>query len=130
MEKVPETAPVDPWWVESVPWPAAGVAVEARRHEGEIYFRKNRWDVFTNPNVGAVLAALETAAVVLYGAASDLGARGAVEGLRSRGLAVAVVEDALGALDPARGRALLEGWERIGVHRVTTDAVLAGQTVL
>ena len=84
VEKIPETEPLDPWWVESVPWPSGAVADEARRHRGEIYFRKNRFDVFTNPNVDAVIKALAPVVVVLYGAAAELGVRWTVDGLVGR----------------------------------------------
>lgn len=123
-KKVDDTTPHDPWWVESVPWPADEVVEKAHHHDGEIIFRKNALDVFTNPNVDVVLEALTPQVAVVYGVATDFCVRLTVEGLLERGLRVIVVTDAVQPIDSARGVALFREWEQRGVGLVTTDAVV------
>jgi nicotinamidase/pyrazinamidase len=124
--KVDATAPLDPLWIDSDPEPRDELVARVLAHGGEIVFRKQRFDVFSNPNVEPVLEALDPDEVVLYGVALDVCDAHAIEGLLSRGRAVTLVEDAARAIDPARGRALVEGWRGRGVRVVSTEDVLAG----
>ena len=87
---------------------------------------KNRVDVFTNPNTEKILAELDPARIVVYGVALDVCNKFTVEGLLARGRGdLVVVTDATAALDPDRGRRLLEEWSGKGVRLATTDEVLA-----
>lgn len=86
---------------------------------------KKRFDVFTNPNAAKVVSAIEPRKIVLYGVALDVCNKAAVEGLWQRGYNdLAVVTDAVKALDPERGEELLADWRRRGVEMVTTEEVL------
>ena len=53
--------------------------------------------------------------------------RYAVEGMLALDPAfeIVVVEDAVAALDPARGAELLDDWRKRGVRLVSTDQILA-----
>ena len=70
--------------------------------------------------------ALAPETVVVYGVALEVCDRYAVEGMLALhpGLDIVVVEDAVAALDPARGTELLDDWRRRGVRVLTTDQVL------
>ena len=125
--RVPETAPRDPLYIESAPMPREELARAVERHGGEILFRKQTFDVFSNPNVEPVLASLRPQRVVVYGVTRDICVRYAVEGFLRRGREqVFLVTDATRALDTDRGEALLAEWRGRGVKTVTTADVLSG----
>jgi nicotinamidase/pyrazinamidase len=122
--KVEETAPRDPLWIDSEPRSRDDLAAAIRSHSGEIIFRKQRFDVFSNPNVDTVLDLLDPGEIVLYGVALDVCDAHAVEGLLARGRDVRLVEDAVRAIDVERGERLLAEWTKRGVVLVTTSSVL------
>jgi len=84
--KVDATRAIDPLWIDAAPVDATAVA----RHRGEIVFRKQRFDVFTNPNVsiyGTALSGLGTVKVTIarsslvnngYGPTVDAGTGAAI----------------------------------------------------
>jgi nicotinamidase/pyrazinamidase len=125
VERVPETRP-RPGTVE-IAWDGTDLDVDAVRSASEILIRKKRFDVFSNPATPAVLQALAPERVVVYGVALDVCDRYAVEGMLAGGppFEIAVVEDAVAAIDPARGAELLDDWRRRGVRVETTSGVLA-----
>jgi nicotinamidase-related amidase len=65
--------------------------------------------------------------VVVYGVALDVCDRYAVEGMLAldAGFEIVVVEDAVAAIDMARGDELLAAWAAQGVRVATTDEVLS-----
>jgi hypothetical protein len=97
-----------------------------RQHQGDILFHKHWFDVFTNPNVLPGLDAIAPTAVVLYGVATDVCDRYAIEGLlRHRpGLPLTLVTDAQRAIDASRGAELLEEWKGRGVRLATSAEVM------
>jgi nicotinamidase/pyrazinamidase len=126
--KIPETTLRDPLVVEPEPGDPAALAARLRTHRGDVLINKHRFDVFSNPNVHAVLDALDPALVVLYGVALDVCNRYAIEGLlahrpRAR---LWLVTDAVRAIDAARAEPLLADWARRGVRMVTAREVLDG----
>lgn len=125
--RIPETALRHPLVIEPEPQDPAALGARARAHDGDILFHKHWFDVFTNPNVLPVLDALAPARIVLYGVALDVCDRYAVEGLlRHRpGIRLAVVTDAVRAIAPAAGAALLEAWRARGVSLVTAEEAMA-----
>jgi nicotinamidase-related amidase len=94
------------------------------RHAGEIIFRKQRFDVFTNPNAERVVAALAPDDIVVYGVAQDVCNRFAIEGLLARGHRVTALRDAMRPIDPAAGARLLDEWAARGVRIAATRDVL------
>jgi nicotinamidase/pyrazinamidase len=125
--RVPETAPLDPLFIESAPLPPEELRERVLRHRGEIFFRKQTFDAFDNPNVEPVLDQLAASAVVIYGVARDICVRVAVERFLERGREdVLVVTDATRALDLSGGEALLETWAARGVRLLATADVLDG----
>ena len=61
---------------------------------------------------------------VVYGVATEYCVRAAVLGLLRRGRSVALVEDAIRAVDPAQGEAALREMQAAGARLVLTDQVV------
>ena len=125
--KIPETALGNPLLIEPEPEEPGRLAERVKRHNGDILFHKHWFDVFTNPNVLPVVDALAPSEIVLYGVALDVCDKYAIEGLlRHRpGIPITLVTDAVRAIDPGAGSALLEGWRRRGVRLATSAEVTA-----
>ncbi len=130
-ERVPATRPRDPLWIDSRPEDPGALSRRVRAHVargGEVIFRKQRFDVFSNPNVDAVLGDLRPERIVVYGVALDICDRYAVEGFLDRGLkGIVLVEDATRAIRPEEGAALVKAWAARGVAIVTTARVIGGE---
>jgi len=124
--RMPETAPGP--GAADIPPDGAGVDLAALSAAGEVVLRKNRFDAFSNPATAPLLRALAPDRVVVYGVALEVCDRYAVEGLLAleAGIEVVVVEDAVAALDPARGAELLDGWKQRGV-RIASTAEVVGE---
>jgi nicotinamidase/pyrazinamidase len=92
---------------------------------------KRRYDVFSHPDASRVVAHYRRIAsaasggvdptFVIYGVATDYCIRALVEGLLARNAHVAVVVDAIRAIDPAAEPILLTDWARRGVVLVRTE---------
>lgn len=94
----------------------------------QIIVEKQHLDVFTNPNLEALLARLgRERGIVLYGVVTEICVARAARGLLDRGYRIALVRDAVYHLEEAQGRATAEEVVRRGGRVVTTDDVLAGR---
>ncbi len=128
--KVPATSPKDALWIDSRPEDKETLKEQVRQHlgrGGEVFFRKQRFDVFSNPNVDTVLEAVRPDRIVVYGVALDVCDRYAVEGLlERRRYRVALVRDATRAIRPEEGERLVQAWASRGVCILTTDQVIGG----
>lgn len=126
--RITATALRDPLVIEPSPEDPDAIAAQVRAHDGDLLFHKHWFDVFTNPNLLPVLDALAPDRIVLYGVALDVCDRYAIEGLlRHRPeIPVSLVTDAVRAIDPAAGEALLSDWAARGVTMATTDEVVTG----
>jgi nicotinamidase-related amidase len=73
-----------------------------------------------------LLRALAPDRVVVYGVALEVCDRYAVDGMLAlrAGFEIVLVEDAVAALDPAAGAALVDRWRQRGVRIATTEEVL------
>lgn len=123
-EQVSATRCMAPAVIENRPCTGARLRelIAGRR---EIVLLKNRFDVFTQPNANLLIELLAPRSVVVYGVALDVCVYHAVEGLLARGdLEIQVVRDAVRAIDPARGEAILSDWARRGVALLETAAVV------
>ena len=123
-ERLPETAAA-PGAVD-IPPDGAGVDLSAAASAAEIVLRKNRFDAFSNPAAASLLRTLAPERVVVYGVALEVCDRYAIEGMLAQGggIEIVLVEDAVAALDPVAGAALVEDWRGRGVRIATTDEVL------
>lgn len=90
----------------------------------QIILEKQRFDVFSNPNMDEFLQLLGDVDVVLYGVVTEVCVAAAVRGLLSRGRRVSVVTDAIRYFDKAAGQAAVEEMQRSGARLITSDAVL------
>jgi nicotinamidase/pyrazinamidase len=123
-QRIPETSQRHPVVLPLEPLGADRVAslVAGQR---EIVVQKKRFDVFTNPNADALVAALDPREVIVFGVATDVCDHAAVMGLLDRGRRVAFVEDAARGLSPERVAACTAMWRERGV-RFTTAAEVVG----
>jgi nicotinamidase/pyrazinamidase len=123
-EKILETKQRDPLPLSHIPFPPGIVAtlVDGRR---EILLLKKNFDVFTNPNTEALLAALDPDEIVVFGVATDVCDDAAIRGFLLRGRRVVFVEDAARGLDEARTAACTAVWRAGGVEFATADGVIA-----
>jgi nicotinamidase/pyrazinamidase len=123
--KIAETALTDPLVIEPVRADPAALADRVRAHRGDILFHKHRFDVFTNENVMPVLEALAPDDIVLYGVATDVCDKAAVEGLLERlpQARLFVVTDAVKGIDKDVSEQLLKEWGEEGVRLVKTREV-------
>lgn len=124
--KVEATTLHDPLVIQPVPLDPDEVAAAARHHRGDLLLNKPGTDVFRwNPNASTVLEALAPDRIIVYGVATDICTKAAVEGLAARrpSADLIVVTDAVRGLDAARSAELLEQWRAAG-HRLSTTAEL------
>ena len=122
--KIPGTAQRDPLPISLTPYPPSLVpALVADR--SELLILKKTYSAFSNPNLDAALGALAPDEVLVFGVATDVCNHAAITGLRSRGYAVAFVEDASRGLSEERVARVLEQWRGNGVRFTTTDEVVA-----
>jgi nicotinamidase/pyrazinamidase len=109
--------------------PDSVVLGPGQRLEGDLpahlTLQKREFDVFSRPDADELIAryARQGVTFVVYGVATDYCVRAAVEGLLARGHRVALVADAVRAIDPAVEADLLTDWARRGVLLTRTDAV-------
>jgi nicotinamidase/pyrazinamidase len=124
--KIPETALRNPLVIEPEPRDAGLLAEAVREHQGDILLHKHRFDVFTNGNVETVIGTLRPRTIVLYGVATDVCNRYAVEGLIARHPEVRLfaVSDAMKAIDPDAQEHLLKQWAEEGVRIIETDELV------
>jgi nicotinamidase/pyrazinamidase len=92
---------------------------------------KREIDVFSRPDAGDLVARYDQhqPTFVVYGVATDYCVRAAVDGLLNRKIRVAVVADAVRAIDPTVEADLLTNWAHRGAILTVTDAVCRGNGV-
>ena len=92
----------------------------------QIIIEKQDVDVFTNPNIDALLAMLGKQEIILYGVVTEICVDRAARGLIKRGYRVHLVADAVQHVDSDAGRSTLEFVRRHGGRIVTAGEILAG----
>src|SRR5437879_5452252 len=125
-KKIPETALRDPLVIEPTKTDPKALGERVRAHQGDILFHKHRFDVFTNENVMAVLEVLDPQDIVLYGVATDVCDKAAIEGLLERRphTRLFVVTDAVRGIDQDVSEHLLREWGDEGVRLVRTKELV------
>lgn len=126
-EKVPATKPLNPLWIDNFKYADGRLKEMLAVHRGEVIFRKQRFDVFTNPNTGEFLGVLRPTDVVIYGVALDVCDAHPIEGfLRLGSYNLYLVEDAVKAIYEEKGKELLREWSRRGVTLTKTSDIENG----
>jgi nicotinamidase/pyrazinamidase len=124
--KIAETELRDPLVIDPELRDPDALVQQVLVHRGDILLHKREFDVFSNPNVPALLKALEPEAVVIYGVATDFCDRYTVEGLlrhlpRAR---LYLVTDAVRAIHAAEGERLISSWRDRGVGMITVREIV------
>jgi len=91
---------------------------------GPVILEKRTYDLFDNPHAEAALRATGADRFIVFGVATDICVNRAVEGLLERGYKVSIVTDAVRAVDPDKGHALLKKHEKSGARLVTAEDVI------
>lgn len=131
--KVEGTLPSRFRFVPNVP----GLDVEALAAElvgGEaegVYFEKEVYSLFANPNAAPLLEALASRSgspleAVVFGVATDYCVRAAVLGLRERGIATTVLTDAIAGITAEGTARALDEMARAGAKLSTTEQLGIG----
>ncbi len=102
-----------------------GAFIPPREWSGQTIIEKTEYDVSTNPNFEAILASLGGRHFVVFGVATEYCVRGAVLGLRQRGLPVDLVLDAIQSITEEGGRKAIEEMVAAGTRLVKTAEVCA-----
>jgi nicotinamidase/pyrazinamidase len=124
--KIPETALKNPLVVEPARADARALADRLGAHTGDVLLHKHRFDVFTNENASTVLDVIAPDDIVLYGVATDVCDKAAIEGLLERRprTRLFVVTDAVKGIDKDVSEQLLKDWGDEGVRLVKTKEVV------
>ena len=92
----------------------------------QVIFQKQTLDVFDNPHAGEFVDQLPAdLEYIVFGVVTEFCVKAAAKGLLARHRKVAVVKDAIEALDPVAGRATLEELQSLGARLITTDEAVA-----
>jgi nicotinamidase/pyrazinamidase len=92
----------------------------------QIIFEKQTLDVFDNPHAGELVERLGgDREYVVFGVVTEYCVRLAAKGLLGRGRKVAIVKDAIEALNPEDGRRALDELQALGARMITTQEALA-----
>jgi nicotinamidase/pyrazinamidase len=116
--------------VEATAWPGGTVVAPDEPFEGEtppahLTIQKRRYDVFSHSDADRIIGLYgrDHPTFVVYGVATDYCVKAAVLGLLDRGQKVAVVADAIRAVDAGGEATVLEEFARRGANLTMTDAV-------
>jgi nicotinamidase/pyrazinamidase len=100
----------------------------------QVTLLKNTLDVFDNPNTDALLAMLNPGGApafdldlefVVFGVATEYCVRCTAAGLLRRNRRVAIVTDAIQAINPEKGRLIVEELQSCGARLISTDQALS-----
>jgi nicotinamidase/pyrazinamidase len=125
--KIPETALRQPLVIEPELQNPVALLRKVAWHRNDFLLHKRSLDIFSdNLNLPVVLQALDPAAVVLYGVATDFCNRWAIEGLMRHAprAKLHLVTDAIRAIVPEEGDRLIAEWLNQGVRMVDSAHLL------
>jgi nicotinamidase/pyrazinamidase len=91
----------------------------------QVVLEKQTLDDFDNPHTSELVERLgDQTKYVVFGVATEYCVQCAVKGLLDRGRKVAIVQDAIRALEPEEGRRALDELHRLGARLTTADEAL------
>jgi nicotinamidase/pyrazinamidase len=117
--KIPETS-----WEDAIVVRNSPQRVNLRPG-AQILIEKRIYSLFDNVNIGVVLRKIGGRSCVVYGVATDVCVKAAVQGFLERGYTVRLVTDAIRAVTKEEGRAAIDEMCAAGAKLATTDEVLA-----
>jgi nicotinamidase/pyrazinamidase len=91
----------------------------------QVIFEKQRLDVFSNLQAGALVEKLGDVRYVVFGVVTEYCVGLAAKGLLHRGHRVSIVKDAIEMLDVKAGSAMLDELKALGADLISTDEALA-----
>ncbi len=91
-----------------------------------VYFEKQSYDIFTNPNLDHFLSIAKIYEMIVDGVATDYCVKAVVLGMQKRGIQCYVVSDAIKGVSPESTKSALEEMTRAGAKFVTTEQILKG----
>ncbi|MFQ5927819.1 MAG: cysteine hydrolase family protein [Terriglobia bacterium] len=119
-QKVPETLLPRRETIPNRPAPLPALAAL-----DQVVVEKQRFDVFTNPNIDTLLNELgHNCEFVLFGVVTEICVAHAARGLLERGYRLRLVRDAVKSLEREKAQALFDEVERRGSQLVTTAQML------
>ncbi|MBU3912918.1 MAG: cysteine hydrolase [Nanoarchaeota archaeon] len=92
-----------------------------------VYFEKQTYNVFDNPNTGEFIKRAGIDEAVVYGVATDFCVRAGTLELQNRGVQCYVIEDAVKGVFPDTTQKALEEMVAAGAKLITTKDVLEGR---
>ncbi len=101
----------------------AGPAPLLREYQ-QLIFPKDNLDVFVNPQLGELIDSLRVGEYIVFGVATDYCVATAAQGLLARRARVAIVTDAIAAIDETRGEQVLREFADRGVRLARTAEVV------
>lgn len=125
-KRIPETKPEDPLWIDSDPLEGDELHSRIEEHPDEVFFRKQQFDAFTNPNLDPALEAIDAFQIAIFGVTLDVCVQHAVNGFLERDYQVTVIEDATRAIEENRREDLLFKWKNLGAQVIGTEEALSG----
>ncbi len=123
-QKIPQTTPGNPLWIPSKQIPVDLLEQQLQDHEGEVYLRKQQFDLFSNPNASTVFSLLQPVHIILFGVTLDVCVKYAVEGFLEKDYRIILLSDATRAIDSKTGQQLLDSWQKQGVRLLKTPELL------
>ncbi len=96
---------------------------------GQVVIEKIDYDVSSNPNFDALVAALGPSRFAVFGVATEYCVRASVLALRDRGFSVDLVTDAVRGITAEGHHKALQELAAAGVRLVTTTSVFAGSSM-
>jgi len=122
-QKIPETAPPKPLWIKNRTYSEEELQ-RAMKHTGEIYFEKQTYNMFDNPNLSKMVTGYDP--VIIFGVATDYCVLAAALGFRKLDKAVFVVEDAIKPVSSEGEQKALKEIRESGANFIKTDAISDG----
>jgi nicotinamidase/pyrazinamidase len=125
-QKIRETAPINPTWIENRLYSTAELT-SLQQHPHELYFLKQSFDVFDNPNLTKLVAPFDP--IIVFGVATDYCVLAAVRGFRKLNKTVFLVTDAIKAVNikPDDGHKAMTAMQQVGAIFINTNDILSGK---
>ena len=88
------------------------------------FFRKQTYDMFSNPYVANTIRSLGVTEAIVYGVATDYCVLAAVRGLRKMAITTLIVADAIAAVTPETGEEAAKKMLRMGTQFISSMAIV------